>query len=226
MGSIRPLVTITILVVVGAYLYVKINEGPVQPRVDKGVVLNQLPDGVPPLQATKGASLASESAAPAWPSNASTAATPAPVSVPPAATSPNPGGTPTMGNPTVLNDVAKNNLPAVPPIPELPEFPAATAATPPAAQSSATLPKDLPADIPTARYPDEPGQNVNKDTAKDALNPALPLTTNTTDPGKLNLPIAADRGAVTPPISSPAASFPQSPPANSAPQQPVPADRV
>ena len=31
MSSIRPLVTITILIVVGAFLYVKINEGPVAP---------------------------------------------------------------------------------------------------------------------------------------------------------------------------------------------------
>ena len=32
MSSIRPLITITILAVVGAYLYVKINEGPARPH--------------------------------------------------------------------------------------------------------------------------------------------------------------------------------------------------
>ena len=67
MGSIRPLVTITILAIVGAYLYVKINEGPAPTRAGANS-LSQSPDGVPPLTGIKGTSLAAESGAPAWPS--------------------------------------------------------------------------------------------------------------------------------------------------------------
>ena len=69
MGSIRPLVTITILLGVGVYLYMKINEGPVPTRAGANGV-GQSPDGVPTITGTKGASLAAESGAPAWPSTA------------------------------------------------------------------------------------------------------------------------------------------------------------
>ena len=58
MGSIRPLVTITILAVVGAYLYVKINEGPAPSRAAANAT--QAPEGVPPLTGTKGSSLAAD----------------------------------------------------------------------------------------------------------------------------------------------------------------------
>src|SRR6476659_7172823 len=96
MGSIRPLITITIRVVVGAYLYVKINEGPVQMRAGSNSNSNQSPDGVPPLAAaSKGASLAAESA-PAWPA-ATPAVAPQPVSAPPAA------ATTTAPSPTTTN---------------------------------------------------------------------------------------------------------------------------
>src|SRR4051795_1926445 len=83
MGSIRPLVTITILVVVGAYLYVKINEGPAPARPGAANNLSQTPDGVPPLTGAKGASLAADSGAPAWPSSA--ASSPPPISTAPSA---------------------------------------------------------------------------------------------------------------------------------------------
>src|SRR6185503_3386034 len=87
MGSIRPLVTITILAVVGAYLYVKINEGPVPTHAGTDA-LSQSPEGVPPLTGTKGTSLAAESGAPAWPSTA--VSTPPPSTAAPAVTTANP----------------------------------------------------------------------------------------------------------------------------------------
>src|SRR4051812_24343983 len=76
MGSIRPLITITILGAVGVYLYTKINEGPV-PNARLLSAANQATDGVPPLSATKGASLSTDSTAPAWPATAPTVTPPA-----------------------------------------------------------------------------------------------------------------------------------------------------
>src|SRR4051812_37884925 len=81
MGSIRPLITITILAAVGVYLYTKINEGPM-PHAGLTGATNQPHDGVPPLSATKGASLSTDSAAPAWPATAPSAAPPAATAIP------------------------------------------------------------------------------------------------------------------------------------------------
>src|SRR5436190_23219271 len=118
MGSIRPLVTITILVVVGAYLYVKINEGPSATRPGAANNLSQTPDGIPPLTGTKGASLAADSGAPAWPPTA--ASTPPPIPTAPSATTSNSA----TANSPAATMTAKNNLTAVPAIPELPPLPA------------------------------------------------------------------------------------------------------
>ena len=69
MGSIRPLFTITVLVVVGVFLYVKINKGPVTPRAHSHDGHDHAEDGVPPLAAAGGgATLAQDTSAPAWPS--------------------------------------------------------------------------------------------------------------------------------------------------------------
>ena len=63
MNSIRPLITITVLVVVGVVLYVKINEGTPQstPTADDG--WNEPVDGVPPLAASSVAPTTSDGAA-------------------------------------------------------------------------------------------------------------------------------------------------------------------
>jgi LysM repeat protein len=172
MGSIRPLITITILAVVGAYLYTKINEGPVAHAGANAA--GQAPDGVPPLTGAKGTSLAADSAAPAWPSSAP-------------ATSPPPAAT--MSTTTL----AKDGLPAVPAIPELPPLPAINDPAPPATQTAPPLPNDLPANNPIASYPVQPGQNANASAAKDnALQPA-PLSA--ADPGKTTSP------SITPAVS-------------------------
>src|SRR3954469_21466908 len=116
MSTIRPLFTITVLVVVGAYLYVKINEGPKHPSSDAHAGTQ---DGVPPLAAAAGgATLAQDSAAPAWPpADAKSAPTATPGLNGAAAAAP---AVPAAAS---NEDATKGGVPEVPPIPELPEFP-------------------------------------------------------------------------------------------------------
>ncbi|HVT27638.1 MAG TPA: LysM peptidoglycan-binding domain-containing protein [Lacipirellulaceae bacterium] len=201
MSSIRPLVTITILVVVGAYLYVKINQGPMQPHTGANTPWSQSPDGVPPLSATKGASLAADTTAPAWPSTAAPVAPPTTV---PTASS-NPSAT-SAAPATVSNSSTKDGLPAVPPIPELPPLPATAATTPPATQLAATLSKDLPANIPTAQYGEEANQSPTATSATDSLTKSTPstLNVNTATPEKTAPPVAATPSSVTPSTAAPA----------------------
>src|SRR5690349_13569729 len=120
MGSIRPLITIAILGAVGVYLYTKINEGPT-PNARLTSAANQPPDGVPPLSATKGASLSTDSNAPAWPSTAPAIAAPA-AATPIATTDPsaNKSSATTAG---VASSNAKTASATVPPLPDLPELP-------------------------------------------------------------------------------------------------------
>lgn len=202
MGSIRPLITITILVVVGAYLYVKINEGPIRPHAGANEAFNQPPDGVPPLATTNGASLASDSAAPPWPPAASVAA--------PTASS-NPVAPAPAGSAPSVSDTAKDNLPAVPAIPELPELPAATDVSPAPGQPLVPLPNDLPKDIPVAQYPDDPGQSSNAAASIDASNPITPLAPFAPGPAGVASPqAAADPFAPVPPITNPLTPLPDS----------------
>ena len=207
MGSIRPLVTITILVVVGAYLYVKINAGPMQTHAGASTGMNQSPDGVPPLTATRGASLATETGAAAWPPATLPVTQPPLTGMAPAAGSSNPVGPPSTSSLPTITSAAKDSLPSVPPIPALPPLPATADVTPPLAQPSAVLPKDLPVNIPTARYPDEPGQNASAATAKEAVDMGLPSTA----------PISAVPAPATPPITSTAIGGAQIPPLSSVP---------
>ncbi len=186
MGSIRPLFTITVLVVVGAYLYVKINEGPVRPHAGAQDG-DQSQDGVPPLAAAGGgATLAQDSAAAAWPPATSSVAPPT-ATIPPGAASA--GNANSAGATTpAAGDMANNGLPEVPPIPDLPELPQTSNVTPPAAQPAATLPTELPKNVPAARYGNEAGQNPGADMPPGAPNtlPVLPTnpapTTDNTTP--------------------------------------------
>jgi LysM repeat protein len=123
MASIRPLFTITVLVVVGGSLYWKINEAP-EHRAGVHRELDQRQDGVPPLAAAGGgATLAQDTAAPAWPPASAPPTVPA---LAPAATA----STDSLPKLPAATD-AKTNAPEVPAIPELPELPAAVSATPP-----------------------------------------------------------------------------------------------
>src|SRR5690349_7277876 len=128
MGSIRPLITITILGAVGVYLYTKINEGPV-PNARLTNAVNQPPDGVPPLAATKGASLSTDSNAPAWPSSAPTV-TPAPTTIPVARTDPPANKSTANNSGAATPNTAKTSatVPTIPDLPELPPLPNATSA--------------------------------------------------------------------------------------------------
>lgn len=190
MSSIRPLFTITVLLVVGGYLYWKINEGPTKQRAGTQAASNQIGDGVPPLAATSGTTLDRDTAAPAWPPAAPpVAANDAAKSSAPAADTPsaNDASTTTAAE----GDVTKNGFPEVPPIPELPELPSATAVTPPATPA-ATAPPIPPATTdaqvfsPAGLYGDAAGPNLGTGTAPAApgLNaPELPTPSNAPLPG-------------------------------------------
>jgi LysM repeat protein len=153
MNSIRPLITITILVVVGAYLYMKINEGPGRPAAgENGKWLSDMPEDIPPLDATAGAPPVTGDTAATWPATA------------PAATGALPGDNGTtsndLGTPPPASDAAiaaevPVTLPAVPSIPALPEVSATTNSSAAATPASVPLATGLPENIPTARYPDE-----------------------------------------------------------------------
>jgi LysM repeat protein len=141
MNSIRPLVTITVLVVVGAFLYVKINERPDRPTtVGNDPWPHSAPHDVPPPSVTAAAAPQPTSAAPPWPANSQPAAL--------SADAVSTGQAP---------PVAQQPSPAVPEIPEMPTV----ASTPQeAAPPIASVPTpQLPATIPTASYPDPPGGN-------------------------------------------------------------------
>jgi LysM repeat protein len=150
MNSIRPLVTIAILVVVGAFLYVKINEGPARIAPPPSEAWpDQSLEGVPPL-GVAAETAPSNTAAPLWPADAPVAA-PSPVA---AANSP---------------VATAQQPPAVPEIPAMPNVESAEAAVP--VTASAPLPVELPANIPTARYPDEVESTAGPDANAAAISP-------------------------------------------------------
>jgi LysM repeat protein len=156
MGSIRPLVTITIIIVVGVYLYVKINEGPVRPVASTAESWKSEAD-VPPLDSTAAAPATTGAMAPSWPANAS--------ATPTAELGSNtlgPSGVTStqLSPPTADVATVAQTLPAVPAIPELPALPSTTDTSPAAATPSASIPATLPASIPTAQYPGEPATPV------------------------------------------------------------------
>src|SRR5262245_757566 len=153
MGSIRPLFTITVLVVVGAYLYVQINKGPSQPRAHSHEGHDHAEDGVPPLAAAGGgATLAQDTSAPPWPAADSKSAP----AVPPLASTPAlpaaGGASPSAPLNIAPGDIgAKNSLPEVPPIPDLPEMPQTDAAGGPTSTPAGGMPPlELPKNVPSA----------------------------------------------------------------------------
>jgi len=139
MKSIRPLVTITILTVVGVFLYFKIQEAPEVSSSSHSAW--ELTPGVPALDGT---------------------VSPDPNSGPPAWNPP-----PPQVNAAVSNSSAAlarpapespADLPAIPEIPELPQIPELPPLEPPAPQEQAaavTPPAALPRTVPTANYRDD-----------------------------------------------------------------------
>jgi LysM repeat protein len=184
MNSIRPLVTITILVVVGAYLYVKINEGPARPEGENDVWQSEIPEGVPPLDVTAESASAGNNAAPFAAPAIETVTTPAAIDNSPATLNATPLAPATSEVSTSGGVVpgAAAALPAIPAIPELPAPETSANAGPPSGTASVPLPNSLPENIPVARYPDELGPtDVNATSAGAATNDvnqrqALPQT--------------------------------------------------
>jgi LysM repeat protein len=187
MSSIRPLITITILVAVGAFMFMKINEGPVAlpPEMDES--LGQTPAvEIPPL------TTATDVAAPAWndpPKSVAAIPSAPPVNLP----SEVPASVPEKSSVTTA--------PAdVPPIPELPPIAAAPAAAP-ATTPAELAPIQLPANIPVAQYPGD------ATTANATAEPVTPITPESASPPVASAyqpPAAAPAAEVTPPEMSPA----------------------
>lgn len=167
MNTIRPLITITILVVVGAFLYVKINQGPAMHSAPgaSDAWPSQAPEGVPPLAFTAGPAVQGTTAAPAWSADARSAA-------PPMATESSPDVTA-----TATADLSAQQPPAVPPIPEIPDMTPAAQPTVPTAAALIPLPTDLPANIPTAQYPGEPAPNESATSVDVTASAAPPAAT-------------------------------------------------
>jgi LysM repeat protein len=171
MNSIRPLVTITILIVVGAFLYVKINQGPVRALPGAAVGGQEsMPEGVPPL----GLPTLNTAAAPSATNTASAGAAIQPsAAAPPAARVAEPPSGPISQNASQgATAAAPPEVPAMPDLPGLPPPTEIRSATTPLTTSP---PVELPAHIPTARYPDDPPAN-------EAAGPA---------PGAASQPLAA-----------------------------------
>lgn len=163
MSSIRPLVTITILVAVGVFLFTKINEGPapLPPEIDSSLEPAPSVDA-PPLVGN----------------TAPTTLTPVPMGSDAASSSQLAADVPVQVPPQPL----KTEPAELPPIPELPSVAAVEAATPAAEPISTTPPADatapipLPKSIPIAQYP------VDASSATPAVEPMAPPAPLTTQP--------------------------------------------
>ncbi len=218
MGSIRPLFTITVLALVGGYLYWKINEGP-EHRPGMHRELEQSQSGVPPLAAAGGgATLAQDSSAPAWPPAASAA--PPALALPPS--------TDASANKTVATADAKSGMPEVPAIPELPELPSTVNATPPVTTPAAVVGADTSktaAENATTNdsgpklgggslgsIPTLPGTltdpTTNLTPAAPASSPSTPALGMSADPSNGFVPLGSQAGSTASPTTTPSASLP------------------
>ncbi len=159
MSSLRPLFTITILAVVGAYLYVKINEAP--PRhADAGAPDQaQIAADVPPLAPLANTPVTSQYTAPQWPSTTPPAATP-PAAVSNEAQPSNPLSNPSAvagtGAATPATGASPAGIPEMPPIPELPGMPEPPTANNPSTSLTPAPPMNPPIGIPGAPLSESP----------------------------------------------------------------------
>jgi LysM repeat protein len=219
MSSIRPLVTITILVVVGVFLYTKINEGPARSAAEiGGAAADSSATGVPALATPGssdgtasltpapwgGSSNADSNAAPQWAGGVSDTADSAPPTLdfPPAGTA-----RATAGETAAADGVDDPSLPALPAIPELPSFAPTDNETDSAISSPAKSRIELPTSIPTARYPDEAGDTdagVTQSVSPPNSSASMPtMSRGATD----NMPtLGASAAHSMPTMSSPAPS--------------------
>jgi LysM repeat protein len=144
MSSIRPIITLTIIVIAGVFLFQQINSGPAElPHGGTETVDATTATGAPPLAATT-PGVSSPTPAPTW-SGGTVATEPA---------------APKWAD-TVSENATESTPPGTPPIPALPPLADATIpATPttpamPTAPEAPTMPAtslDPPASVPVARY--------------------------------------------------------------------------
>jgi LysM repeat protein len=233
MSSIRPLVTITILVGVGVFLFTKINEGPVAlpPEMD-GALEQAAAPAIPPLATANSAATPSWNDPPAstsesqpqWAQGASENVASAPASPP--------------------VNLSADHSPAppaeMPPIPELPpagamtDAPPASTTTTTTTTAAETSPIPLPANIPVAQYPGDatpatpaPTPSAYGETAAlptaEAVSPAAVATTapaaeddrygmNSSEPVAVAPPVTpspapAAAAAPTPPVTLQTSTF-------------------
>jgi LysM repeat protein len=205
MSSIRPLITITILVVVGVFLFTKINEGPARLAPETGGALeNAPPVDVPPLaSAPTDPTTLPQASEPKWDGGATAASEPAPQWANENADSaPATVPVPMAGSPTVAETAT-----GLPPIPELPPLasapePKAEAPAPPAAQP-ASPPIQLPANIPMAKYPGEaPAANPTALSQTLSATPTSPPTSAAPETPSTT-PLAASSPPAIPPATPP-----------------------
>jgi hypothetical protein len=178
MNSIRPLITISILIAAGVFLYTKINENPAHLVPDAN---DAATSGVPPLNAPGGApngpasltpsvawnnaGSSSGSTAPQWPTQAADATKSTPASPPLAGGAASSDSLNTTGSPAVTPDSL--SLPEVPKIPDLPPLPS-TAET--------ISPPTVPSVTPLSLNPSAPMQAPLKaDDAKSTSGDALSM---------------------------------------------------
>ncbi|MGE3242676.1 MAG: LysM peptidoglycan-binding domain-containing protein [Pirellulales bacterium] len=201
MSSIRPLVTITILVAVGVFFFTKLNEGPVPLPPEADTTLEPAPVAdVPPLAADSTASPLTP--APSWsdPAAPSTAEmSPAAPTVPPTSL--------TAEAPTAQSAAPEVEPAELPPIPELPPVAtsdstaAPTAPTPTDPSTAAAAPIPLPANIPVAQYPGDAAPTM-PEVAQ--MTPPAPLNTQplAQSPDGMPLPPTAEAAMpATPPVT-------------------------
>lgn len=185
MSSIRPLVTITVLVAVGVFFFTKINEGPVPLPPDANETLDPALDAiVPPL--TADSTKSSLPPTPSWSEPVAPAAAATPI-IPPAV----PPTSLTAETSTIPLSTPAVESSGLPPIPELPPVaasdltPSPMTAAPTDSPTSTAAPIPLPANIPVAQYP--------SDTA-----PSTPEVAPMTPPAPLNTQPFAQSAEQTP----------------------------
>lgn len=163
MSSIRPIITLAIIVAVGVFMFKKINESPVDPmQATSGAVDSAPLAEVPPLTSTP--SEAPSAPTPTWGNE-----------------------TPAVPAPSQLVAIPETT-PTVPALPEVPPL-AASAATEPAPTAIPPVgqPIELPANIPTAQYPGDAAST----TPQAATSPTpIPQTLSPSEVQPMTPPVA------------------------------------
>jgi LysM repeat protein len=163
MSSIRPIITLAVIVAVGVFMFMKVNESPVDPmQATPGAVDSAPLAEVPPLTPTPYE--APIVPAPAWG-----------------------GETKEVPTPSQLVAIPETS-PTVPSLPEVPPLATAAATEPaPTAIPPVGQPIELPANIPTAQYPGDAAST----TPQAATSPTpIPQTLSPSEVQPMTPPVA------------------------------------